>query len=183
MALPPAWGWICCLWTAWGCHRKVSGVGKPENKPMLCSCHPGRLVIYSTEALVKIALLRVAQLVSETNREKKCWRKGMILREGLQQSRPGWWKNRAGMWLMFPCCLQITLLNRCKCRWQDKNGSYSNQKQLTCIQMAFWHSQMHGFWLCTVLDVSWKAKASIGPSPAVHAHEIDKETKPSEHCA
>lgn len=79
-----------------------------------------------------------------------------------------------------PCCVQIEPLNRCK--WQDKNGNYSNQKQLTCIQMAFWHSQLHRFWLCTFLDVLQKVKASIRPSPAVHAHEIDKEMKPSEHC-
>lgn len=48
--------------------------------------------------------------------------------------------------------------------------------------MAFWHSQLHRFWLCIFLDVPQKVKASIRPSPAVHAHKIDKKTKPSEHC-
>lgn len=48
--------------------------------------------------------------------------------------------------------------------------------------MAFWHSQLHRFWLCTFLDVPQKVKASICPSPAVHAHKIDKRMKPSERC-
>lgn len=37
---------------------------------MLYCCHPLSPVIHSAEVLVKIALLRFAQLVSETNREK-----------------------------------------------------------------------------------------------------------------
>jgi len=77
------------------------------------------------------------------------------------------------------CCVQNAPLNKYKCRWQDKNGNYSNHMQLTCIQMVFWHSQLHRFWLCNFLDVQWQVGASVRPSPAVHAHKIDKEVKPS----
>lgn len=48
--------------------------------------------------------------------------------------------------------------------------------------MVFWHSQLHRFWLCNFLDVQWKVGASVRPSPAVHAHKIAKEVKPSRHC-